>query len=180
MEELESDRIRLRQIRPDEAEAFLAAEPSERKPPQGVSFAEGYPSEFSLEVMDLLAGDRSSETNGFTPWFIIRKSDDALIGEAGYSLGKEASKATIGYSLVESLWGQGYTTEAVHRLIEHLFSLPQVEAVEADTFPDHIASRRVMEKAGMMQIAERRQEMDGEEVDLVVYELRRADYESPA
>lgn len=74
--------------------------------------------------------------------------------------------------------GQGYTTEAVQALIKHLFSLPQVEAIEADTFPDHIASRRVMEKAGMGQIDNRRQEMDGEEVVVVVYELSRADYEA--
>ena len=141
--------------------------------PEGVVFAEGYPSQFSLEVMDLLAGERASEAEGFTPWFVIRKSDDALIGEAGYSLAKGASRASIGYSLVEPLWGQGYITEAVKRLIEYLFTLPQIEAVEADTFPDHIASRRVMEKSGMKQIDDRRQEMDSEEVTVVVYEIRR-------
>ncbi len=173
MEELETERLRLRQITQEEAKAFLAS-----GMPEGMPLADGYPSQFSLEVMDLLAGERSNETSGFSPWFIIRKSDDALIGEAGYSLGKEASRASIGYSLVESLRGQGYTTEATRRLIEYLFTLPEVEAVEADTFPDHIASRRVMEKAGMKQIAERRQEMDGEEVEVVVYELSRADYDS--
>lgn len=173
MEELETQRLRLRQVHEDEAKLFLAG-----GKPEGMLLADGYPSQFSLETMDLLAGERSGEADGFTPWFLIRKSDGALIGEAGYSLAEASSRASIGYSLIETLWGQGYTTEAVQALIKHLFSLPQVEAMEADTFPDHIASRRVMEKAGMGQIDNRRQEMDGEEVVVVVYELSRADYEA--
>ena len=52
--------------------------------------------------------------------------------------------------MVEPSWGQGYATE---------------------TLESHAASRRVMEKAGMRLHRRRVGEVDGEQADLVVYEL---------
>jgi RimJ/RimL family protein N-acetyltransferase len=45
--------------------------------------------------------------------------------------------------------------------------------VVADTFEDHVASRRVMEKAGMTLFDARTETVDGEEARLVFYEIRR-------
>ena len=60
----------------------------------------------------------------------------------------------VGYELVPSSWGRGYATEGARRAVafawEHT-SLPRVISV---TVPDHAASRRVMEKAGLSFQAE--------------------------
>ena len=79
----------------------------------------------------------------------------------------------IHYEIVEPLWGHGFATEALTALIEYLLSQPDVESVVADTFEDHIASRRVMEKAGMTHYDTRTETVDGKEARLVFYQVRR-------
>lgn len=54
----------------------------------------------------------------------------------------------IGYWLGTRHWGKGYATEAVQGLIDTLFSLVDVPAIEADTRVINPASRRVLEKCG--------------------------------
>ena len=173
---IETERLILRRVTPDEARLIL-----EYEEPEGLTFADGYPGEFSQEVMDLFVGDRADPSRNFDPWFIIRKDQKDVIGEIGSSLPMGRHRPAVGYDIVEPLWGQGYASEALRGLLTYLFSLPDVESVEADTFDDHIASRRVMEKAGMNQFDTRTQEVDGEEHTLVFYEIwRPEDEEVPA
>ena len=170
---IETDRLILRRVTPDEGHLIR-----ESRQPAGLTFAEGYPGEFSLEVMDLFVGDRAAETVNFDPWFIIRKEHKDIIGEIGFSTPLGLHRPTVGYDIVEPLWGNGYASEALEGLLTYLFTLPHVEAVEADTFDHHIASRRVMEKAGMNQFDSRTQEVDGEEQTLVFYEIWRPEDDS--
>ena len=163
---VETDRLILRRITREEGGQLLRGEK-----PDSLVFAEGYPGAFSLEVMDLFVGERSADTRGFDPWFIIRKESHDVIGEIGSSTAMGPARPTVGYDIVEPLWGQGYASETLQGLLTYLFSVPGVEAVEADTFDDHIASRRVMEKAGMVQFDTRKQEVDGETKTLVFYEI---------
>jgi RimJ/RimL family protein N-acetyltransferase len=165
---VETDRLILRRVLPEEAHLIL-----DRREPEGILFADGYPGEFSLEVMDLMVGARSGTAINFSPWFIIRKAERDVIGEIGWSTPLGFHRPTVGYDIVEPLWGQGYATEALEGILSYLFSLPNVEAVEADTFDHHVASRRVMEKAGMVQFDSREQEVDGEKATLVFYEIWR-------
>lgn len=170
MPEIDAGRLILRPIAPDEARAIAAGET-----PEDVTLADGYPSRFSLEVMDLLAGEHADEADRFTPHFVVRRDDGAVIGEIGWHfVADEPETARIGYSIVEPAWGQGHATAAVTAIIGHLLADPAVERVVADTFPDHVASRRVMEKAGMRDIGTRLDVEDGETVELVRYEARRA------
>lgn len=165
---IETERLILRKVNPDEARMIL-----DHQEPEGIVFAEGYPGEFSLEVMDLMVGERAGVAINFTPWFMIRKEEKDVIGEIGWSTPLGLHRPTVGYDVVEPLWGKGYATEALRGLMTYLFTLPEVEAVEADTFDHHIASRRVMEKAGMVQFDTRTQEADGEEQTIVFYESWR-------
>src|SRR5688500_14301640 len=104
---LESERLILRPIRESDALTLLAG-----GRPYDLRFAEGYPAPFSLEVMDLIAGERKSEVENFDSWFIIRKTEGDVIGEIGGSAKDGSRIATAGYGIVEPLWGRGYTTEA--------------------------------------------------------------------
>lgn len=54
------------------------------------------------------------------------------------------------YALASAHWGQGYMTEAVQAVIAYLFTILQASQVTADCALDNTASRRVMEKAGMI------------------------------
>lgn len=164
--EIDAGRLVLRPIRHEVALALF-----EGRTPEGVAFAPGYPSRFSLEVMDLLAGPRAAELAGRgTSYFVVRREDDTVLGEIGFHLDTSTGTAQVGYSLVEPAWGKGYATESLRALVADLLSRPDVTRVLADTLVGHGASRRVMEKAGMRLVDERTGKEAGEVVDLVVYQ----------
>jgi RimJ/RimL family protein N-acetyltransferase len=163
---IEGEVVRLAPIARDVAQALL-----DGRAPEGIVFVDGYPSKFSLEVMDILAGPRAAtgDGHGFNPCFVVRKSDGVVVGEIGYSL--VASTARLGYAIVESCQGRGYASDALRALIANLSHDPRVRRITAETLVGHRASRRVMEKAGMRLCEERIGEVDGELTEVVVYEL---------
>jgi len=166
-ETIDGATVRLQPVARAVAFALLAG-----RQPDWLRFAAGYPSEFSLEVMDLLAGARSAEAGArFTPWFVTRKDNGLVVGEMGYGLDEPSATATLGYSIVEPSWGLGYATDGLRALLEHLHGDPRVHRMQARTPVDHTASRRVMEKAGMELCDHQLEEIDGQLVDLAVYEL---------
>jgi RimJ/RimL family protein N-acetyltransferase len=101
-------------------------------------------------------------------WY-INDDDDDLLGLIGASHTPDGHQ--IGYGVAPAHEGRGVTTSAVRLLLDQLRDEGATHVV-AETFDDHVASRRVMEKAGMVLVATKREDVDGEERDLVVYELR--------
>ena len=164
MSEIPAGRLLLRPIGRDAALAVL-----DGRAPEGLSLAPGYPSQFSLEVMEMVAGLRPGAGGGDGPWFMVRRDDGAVVGEIGAAV--DGSTAQVGYTVVEPSWGQGYATEALRALLGRLLADPGIDRVVAETLAGHAASRRVMEKAGMRLHGRRVGEVDGEQAELVVYEL---------
>jgi 4a-hydroxytetrahydrobiopterin dehydratase len=162
--EIDAGRLVLRPIGQDVARALL-----DGRAPEGVVLADGYPSQFSLEVLEMVAGARPGPGAGYGPYFMVRKADGAVVGEIGAGL--DGATAQVGYTVVEPSWGQGYATEALGALLARLLADPEIERVVAETLAGHDASRRVMEKAGMRLHGTRTGEVDGEQAELVVYEL---------
>ena len=161
--EIDAGRLVLRPIGREVASALL-----DGRTPEGVVLADGYPSRFSLEVLEMVAGGRGAG-HGYGPYFMVRKADGAVVGEIGAGL--DGATAQVGYTVVEPSWGQGYATEALGALLARLLADPGVERVVAETLAGHGASRRVMEKAGMRLQGRRVGDVDGEQAELVVYEL---------
>ena len=64
----------------------------------------------------------------------------------------------IGYAIGQRHWNKGYTTEAFKKVIEFLFSL-DVHKVIASHLVGNDASRRVMEKCGLIYEGRRVQEI---------------------
>jgi predicted amidohydrolase/RimJ/RimL family protein N-acetyltransferase len=163
--EIDAGRLVLRPIGRDVALGLL-----EGRVPEGIVLGPGYPSQFSLEVMELVARAPAEEGGGFGPYFMVRKADGAVVGEIGAGLDRASATAQVGYTVVEPCWGQGYATEALRALLAHALAGTGVRRVVAETLVGHVASRRVMEKAGMRHSGQREGEVDGGTVELVVYE----------
>jgi RimJ/RimL family protein N-acetyltransferase len=164
---IEGAAVLLRPVLRDVARALLDGEA-----PEGIVFAPGYPSRFSLEVMELLAGARAAGAGaGFRTWFVVRKDDGAVAGEIGYGFDEPSGGATVGYSIVEPCWGLGYATDALRALLARMRADARVARIEGKAPTAHVASRRVMEKAGMALCDTRLEEVDGELVELAVYRL---------
>ena len=78
--------------------------------------------------------------------------------------------AEVGYGIEEASRGQGIASEATRACVEWAFSHPDIVAVQATTFPWHVASLGVIRNLGMQQISTREHDTLGE---LLVFERRR-------
>ena len=124
--------------------------------------AEGWPPPFWEETLGLVAGGGQDSA-----WAIA--ADGELVGVIGAS-DRGDGAAQVGYGVVATREGRGVATAALLAVVERL-RRDGFSGVVGDTFDDHVSSRRVMEKAGMRLVATKREDVDGEERDLVVYEL---------
>jgi RimJ/RimL family protein N-acetyltransferase len=111
-------------------------------------------------------------TEQFLGWFHLRPAEGAQPGEV-----------ELGYRLRRSAWGKGYATEGSRALVHKAFAELGVRRVVAFTMVVHVASRRVMEKAGLKLVRTFHQPwpdyIEGEEEGDVEYALLRSDWEQP-
>jgi RimJ/RimL family protein N-acetyltransferase len=109
-------------------------------------------------------------TREFLGWFHFRPPEGGSLGEP-----------ELGYRLRKSAWGKGYATEGSRALIRKGFTDLGVERVYAETMVVNLASRRVMEKAGLRQVRIFHQpwpdRIEGDEHGDVEYALRKSEWE---
>jgi RimJ/RimL family protein N-acetyltransferase len=110
------------------------------------------------------------ETGEFLGWFHFRPRAGAAPGEV-----------ELGYRLRKSAWGQGYATEGSRALIRAGFTQFGVQRVVAETMAVNLASRRVLEKAGLILVRAFHQPwphpIDGHQFGDVEYALDRAGWQ---
>jgi RimJ/RimL family protein N-acetyltransferase len=121
------------------------------------------------------------ERYGF--WAAIERSTGAFLGWFHFrpKRGAALDEPELGYRLRRSAWGKGYATEGSRALIDKGFAELGVRRVVSETMVVNIASRRVMEKAGLEFVRVFHQEwpdrIEGEEHGDVEYALSRARWE---
>lgn len=112
-------------------------------------------------------------TGEFLGWFHFRPRE-----------GASADEAELGYRLRQSAWGRGYATEGSRALIRKGFTELGVRRVVAEAMAVNLASRRVMEKAGLRLVRTFHQPwpypIEGDEFGGVEYALDKADWEQQA
>jgi ribosomal-protein-alanine N-acetyltransferase len=87
---------------------------------------------------------------GHYEWGLIRRADEAFLGTCGFAeLDVAHGVGEIGYVLARRYWGQGYATEAAAAVLQFGFVRLGLRAIEAQAFPENVASLRVMAKLGL-------------------------------
>jgi RimJ/RimL family protein N-acetyltransferase len=88
---------------------------------------------------------------GFGHWAAIEKVTGLFVGWFGMAPREAADprEVELGYRLRQSAWGKGYATEGARALVREAFAELGVQRVFATTYGENVASRRVMEKAGL-------------------------------
>ena len=87
--------------------------------------------------------------DGLTKFKLLRRSDGAFIGRAGFSRLPETGEFELGYSIARQYWGRGYASEAAIALARRFFEISEMDSFVAFAHADNVASQRVLEKAGM-------------------------------
>jgi RimJ/RimL family protein N-acetyltransferase len=80
-------------------------------------------------------------TGTFLGWFSLARPDHSDLDQAG-----------LGYRLRRSAWGQGLATEGARALVRTAFGELGLQRVFATTMAVNLASRRVLEKAGLRYV----------------------------
>ena len=58
----------------------------------------------------------------------------------------------MGYRLVPQAWGQGYATEGAKALVAYGFDTLTLLRIVGVTYPENVASQRVLQKAGLSDV----------------------------
>lgn len=117
---------------------------------------------FPNHLTTLVADD--SEVHG--TYTAIDRASSTAIGMLGTKGGPDAHRSVeIGYGFNPDVWGNGYTTEAVAALVDHLATIGLV-TVTAETATTNLASQRVLEKNGFARSGTGWDEEDG---DLILW-----------
>jgi RimJ/RimL family protein N-acetyltransferase len=120
---------------------------------------------------------------GFGVWATIERSTGEFVGWFEFYPRKDVvpEEVELGYRLRRSAWGKGYATEGSRALIRKGFTELGVQRVVAETMAVNLASRRVMEKAGLTYVRTFHQEwperIEGDEHGDVEYALTKSDWE---
>jgi [ribosomal protein S5]-alanine N-acetyltransferase len=90
-----------------------------------------------------------SERPGLGIWMCCLRNSHTPIGWACLKDLDGTAQIEVGYRFARSYWGNGYATEITRSLLTYGFQDRQIPEIAAVTRPDNLASRRVLEKAGL-------------------------------
>lgn len=114
---------------------------------------------------------------GWGLWYLLLRDPaggrPTAIGITGFK-GKPSSDGMveIGYSILSQFQREGYASEAVAALVDWAFASGEVRRVIAETYPELVASIRVIEKSGFRFIG------PGSEPRVIRYELPQGLHEA--
>lgn len=178
--ELETARLRLREITMDDAKWFLRHfSVPEIVRGQGYAAPTGLDEareQLALYVVDLY------RRGGGLRWGISLKGSDELIGSAGlYDWDREVGSAEAGYDLLPSHWGKGIMTEAMTAVLDHGFDVMGLNRVQVLAMPRNDRSLRLAERLGFVRegvLRDHGHDETGALVDDVVLSLLRREWEA--
>ena len=144
---LETDRLILRRVKPDDLEKLIALH-GDSEVMRYLGGVEGPESVRNETLPAWLAYYGRGDRHGF--WVAEDKATGEWLG--WFHLRPEHEPPfdlEVGYRLKRSAWGKGYATEGTKALIAKAFDELGVDRVVARADEPNLASRRVMEKSGM-------------------------------
>lgn len=146
---LNSSRLRLRPFQ----EADLAAFAAYRSIPE-VARYQSWNTPYSLEqaqaFYEVLQREQPGTPGSHYQLAVERLDQPGMIGDCYlHVLASDPLQAEIGFSFAPQHQGQGYATEAVHRLLGYLFGELHLHRVTATCDVENIPSARLLERIGM-------------------------------
>jgi RimJ/RimL family protein N-acetyltransferase len=143
---LATERLLLRRFRATDADT-LAAYRSDPEVARYQSWDAPFPVERARRVVAVLAAGEPDRP-GWFQYAVERAADRAHIGDVGVNLHENRLQAEIGFTLARPYQGQGYAAEAVHVVLDRLFTVQGLHKVSAECDARNVRSARLLERAG--------------------------------
>ena len=132
-----TERLTLRPLLPDDADAYLAI----RHHPE---VAKWVPLPFEGVIGRFAA---SWEERRYAPWGVFLGG--RLIGHDGLNYVPEFGETEVLWALHPDAWGRGYATEVARASLDYGFGTLGLGLIFAITLPDNLASQAVMKRIGL-------------------------------
>jgi len=139
----ETDRLILRGIRQDDAEALFPAVSDEAN----MRFWSRGPMKSVNEVFDYLAWNAHGD--GCQCWGVERKTNPGQALGWVILMDKDDNQAEIGFMFRPDAQGQGIAYEAASKMLDHAKTVRRFRRLWADVDPDNSASIRLIESLGL-------------------------------
>jgi ribosomal-protein-alanine N-acetyltransferase len=144
-ETLRTERLRLRRVRVDDAEALFEAYAADGRVTRFLTWP---PNDDVAEMRSFLEAVEENIARGDQfAWVIQCSATDQLIGMVDVRL--DGHVVELGYVLAHDRWGRGLMSEAVTAVVAAAQRQPGVFRIWAYCDADNPASGRVLEKAGL-------------------------------
>ena len=149
MTAMETPRLRLRRLVPSDEPDLIAldTDPEVMRyvgSPAGVKSREETAQRARRRVQEAGAG----EDAGLGFWRVEGRADAAFHGVGGLMRMPDGADVELAYRLARSAWGRGIATEAAGALVGYAFDTLRLGRLVAVTYPENIASQRVLDKLG--------------------------------
>lgn len=150
--QLETDRLLLRDFEMDDDRNIFELDSD----PEVHRFLGAKPLTTLQQAQEVIRSVRQQYIdNGIGRWAVINKQNGLFIGWAGLKYMREVTNGQVlfydlGYRFKKDHWGKGYATEAAKALVDHGFQKMKLQDVFAMADAGNAASRRVLEKTGLV------------------------------
>ena len=177
VQELHTPRARLREVRPDDAEALLDIYGH----PEGVRYL-GRPPQTLEQVQARLQRMREDIERGEAAfWVMTDPGADRAVAYLGFfRWDPPHQSAELGYVLAPDRWGQGLMREVLPVLVRHGFEALGLHRMEARIDPGNVASIKLAGRLGFRPegaLRDRTRNADGSREDLLLFGLLRPEFE---
>ncbi|MEM1413551.1 MAG: GNAT family N-acetyltransferase [Myxococcota bacterium] len=143
--ELETPRLRLRALRPDDVDAYFAM----LSDPECMRYWSGDPLTTRAQAAEVHARDVDGHASGRALTWMLETHEGAAVGRiALFHFAGENRRAELGFMMRRASWGRGYMGEALDAVVGHAFGALALHRLEADVDPDNAASLALLEKRG--------------------------------
>ena len=142
---LESDTLTLRALRSDDAPSVFAY----ASDPEVARYTLWPPHDSQEQTRSFL---RMLTGPDILSWAILPRGGARLEGIVFlHSLSRHHRRAELAFNVARGRWGRGIATEAARLVLRYSFEHYGLNRVEATCMPGNAASRRVLEKLGMVR-----------------------------
>lgn len=121
----------------------------------GYNIHHKWPTDDTMDILPIIKEtlEKDKEPSGFETWMIIKRENNMVIGDIGFH-GKpdENGEVEVGYGLVIDERNKGYGFEALNAILNWALSINVVNVIKAECLNTNIPSKKILKKAGMVEI----------------------------
>lgn len=142
---LETERLLLRELNPNDAENFYKLNLNLNV----IKYTGNSAFKDIDEAQEFLENYQDYKLNGCGRWAVIEKSNNEFLGWCGLKYDKNLDETDIGFRFFEEHWNKGFATESAQACIDYGFENLNLKTIIGRAMSENVASIKVLEKIGL-------------------------------